>query len=506
MKRFLIQHIKHKNQVDAPITHTAFNGGSYSIPDHKIKNLINLYVDEISESNTPPLYLNECITRNVKFYMDIDMKVDRSIFDLEDREKMMDRLIGNTLFILEPIIGKSNCVVLSSPLKQIDDKFVKWGIHIIFPNIKTTPFTALVLSRVVSTYLDIIKLFGLDKWKSDIIDEGVYKNGLRPIYSYKWDKCKICKNSSVKKIACMDCEGEGGNHVDRQYTLFSAYNGHHYGRICEDYCNEYCGLVGIIEDGSNCMSNLAHRDKQMNELYKEDIHKLVSDTFIRNVDTNTEPFIFDRIKLPKFYYFDSEISKFFAHCEKHSLLHVNEVEFSKHLPAIVSQDKCGSMEEFIMPNNKIFDIILKLIRRFKNYNEGVHIRNIKMRKTKTGKITYFANTEETYCENLMKKHNNATVYFVISSKHIRQRCHCRCNTIAGRVSGVTCGKFWGEPHKIPPNVINVLFPRDDTTTQLDITGAKINFKSPLMSKMTINTQFELYTNMIRHIKAQIVNK
>ena len=77
----------------------------------------------------------------------------------------------------------------------------------------------------------------------------------------------------------------------------------------------------------------------------------------------------------------------------------------------------------------------------------------------TNKQGIVVQTDSTYCENLGGRHKSNHVWFLIKNGQIHQKCHCKCDV--KRLKGVTCSKFSGTGHILPPSILSSLEPEDE---------------------------------------------
>lgn len=92
-----------------------------------------------------------------------------------------------------------------------------------------------------------------------------------------------------------------------------------------------------------------------------------------------------------------------------------------------------------------------------------HIRGqeaCNVKKILTNKQGIIVQSDSTYCENLGDRHKSNHVWFIIKNGKIHQKCHCKCDI--KRLKGVTCSKFIGTGHILPPSILESLEPESDT--------------------------------------------
>lgn len=492
MKRFLLERL---NRYNRECTHTSMSGGTYHIPDTDTELMINTLVEEVRIGRK--FYLLESQRKKIRFYMDLDFKFEQD--PNIDFDIMFDFFMGNTNHVLEPLVGIQRSVILSSPPKESNGK-IKYGFHVIFPTLLTTPYTATILSQIISSYLNYICFYGIKNWKTSDKKEGindleVYRNGLRMPFSIKQTKCKNCQNKEPYKQHCEICDGKGTIDENRPYTLYRAYTGQVYGKSCEEkYCTSRCNQSSPI-----CKLPRAIFDEITIKSYEENTHLFLEDVLIRNVNQDQNVFTVNNIEYPPFFDFHMEIKKKYIYFTKHDFLVEEEKNLKEMLDVVVLQDRCKKNEEIIEPGTEIFRIIEKIIQRIKMYKD-IRIRTVKKNTTSKGQISYISYTEETFCENIMKSHNNATVYFVINKKGCMQKCNCKCSKTEDRVSGKPCSKYTGSVHKIPPIYEDKLF----DTLHKHMQSSKLSiFNSPFNIVDDKSKLYNRYSEILEYMEKEI---
>eukprot|EP00742_Colponemidia_sp_Colp-10_P011212 GILJ01012428.1.p1 GENE.GILJ01012428.1~~GILJ01012428.1.p1 ORF type:complete len:527 (-),score=62.28 GILJ01012428.1:89-1669(-) len=89
---------------------------------------------------------------------------------------------------------------------------------------------------------------------------------------------------------------------------------------------------------------------------------------------------------------------------------------------------------------------------------NVMVNAVMVNATKNSYCVQVRGDGSGYCTNLGRCHSNNHVYFLINAKELRQRCHCSCATLDGRLSGVHCKKYQSEGYKLDVELRTVLFP------------------------------------------------
>lgn len=96
------------------------------------------------------------------------------------------------------------------------------------------------------------------------------------------------------------------------------------------------------------------------------------------------------------------------------------------------------------------------------------------------KTMYLVSTNSRYCENLKRKHNSNHIWFIISGRHILQKCFCDCPTLKGRRDGF-CKDFCGRRHQLPTDIYDKLYPEKEKCPEIKKRQDKptVNFRPQL---------------------------
>lgn len=160
------------------------------------------------------------------------MSARRLVFDLdfESSSSVSDEYIQNVFVALGKTLEACfpwddykvmYSVILTSPIKKIKTGAYKNGYHVSVINAILTLHQCYQVRALFISYL--IEHFGgdrdgpLENGFEDVVDNHIYKNGLRLPGSCKGHKCKKCSKSS--QIDCQICDGKGFIHEGRPYSL-----------------------------------------------------------------------------------------------------------------------------------------------------------------------------------------------------------------------------------------------------------------------------------------------
>lgn len=130
---------------------------------------------------------------------------------------------------------------------------------------------------------------------------------------------------------------------------------------------------------------------------------------------------------------------------------VNIPEFLK-LPLV---DECEECEEpsskRVSSSSLVYQEILRFFRiHVKNYSAD----DVKKVLNFDDKV-YIILTKSKYCQNIDRSHNSCQIYFKLSRDGLCQKCHCICNTMAGRKYGY-CKDYSSEYIKCTDHLLKLL--------------------------------------------------
>lgn len=135
---------------------------------------------------------------------------------------------------------------------------------------------------------------------------------------------------------------------------------------------------------------------------------------------------------------------------------------------------------------------------------GVQVKKVLRQHGEEGKVRFFTlfvtGSGSTYCMNKLGEHNTNSVYFVISSRGIRQRCFCRCDV---RRRYGTCKTYASGLCILPSSVRTLLFPSDRRMTSCATTTTMSDKKRKQLNRL-LRAELALMQSRsvqeVRHIK------
>lgn len=414
-------------------THLCLDGGRLNIPNHLIIDFYREYAKGLLSGEK--YYICETTTPVIKMYCDFDYIGDEQISDqqLENWSKVCRNVILNSFgshydFVI--------CCSESKTVQKNKRKQIKSGVHFIWKELFVSVDTARrVALAMINEFTDEFTNIG---W-NDIIDTGVYSNGLRMVGSRKvTNKKRKVKSSSTKSD-----ESAAPATQKNDYEIIKVDEGREY--IPYMYAT-HSELIKPEED-QLCYYNL----KQLKQI--------MVDTCIRTFNNEAE------------------------------------IEPSGELPDSPESKKKKSYSNKIdtdVEDPKIFDRVEAFIR----YQTITQWNSPLKQLRKHGKF-YIAKIVSMYCLNVQREHNSCGIYFQITEHGMYQRCFCRCDTKQDRLDG-PCSQYKSAPFILPREVVKMLFPNANLKKTSKANQNKINpGKEVFASNMLMKKRdtLPLYLNM-----------
>lgn len=193
--------IKWKNYIynfinDTDLTHLAFNGGKYKVPDNKYEEFYKNYYEQLVLGNTELFIIEKVQNCRFAYFLDIEVpKGDSTILTKTEVNYIIEKMneIINESFNENKIKLTEN--IISKRVINID--LTKY--HINYPNLIVTSNIAQAITKKLITELDTLK---------KVIDISVYRTGLR-LFGSK----KSIKDSEKEKL------NYGDSNYQSVYTL-----------------------------------------------------------------------------------------------------------------------------------------------------------------------------------------------------------------------------------------------------------------------------------------------
>lgn len=167
-----------------PPTHLLLNGGRLCVPDEHAGVFLNAYFNAILRGEL--VCLVELKTPIFRMFLDIDarMPLDSKPTDFEQVFACIAD-VAKEFWILENSL-LCRMIVCSASTKQNDDNTLKYGFHIVFPNVYVNAPIAMAFRECLVEQLNTRCAHLCQNTWEDVIDPCVFKaNGLRAVYSAK---------------------------------------------------------------------------------------------------------------------------------------------------------------------------------------------------------------------------------------------------------------------------------------------------------------------------------
>nr|QYA18607.1 DNA-directed primase/polymerase [Clandestinovirus] len=461
-------------------THLILNYGIAYVPDEKMSDFFRLYSESVPISDDcgpeqlengdisydigrPGLYFTENRTPVFRMFVDMDLKVAAKMGE-DSRKKILSilqRSVKQCYLNCKPPGSRtiedysehiSEMVVLGTPVRAIDDTNLKYGYHIIFPNLEVTSEGAETIRRfIIYSLIQEEELKGMN-WL-DIIDGSVYHgSGLRLPHSFKMEFCK-CRNPNKNDEQEDDEEhsSKPNKYDPNCYTCFGT------GRY--PWHNTYTCQTVYKGDGKV--------DDRKTALYRRDIKLMLENASIRttrDVPGNPDPLPIVDSKVVN----DGLRYVFGEECLAKSIA----TQKKKRHTSIPGEDGVLSSSQ---PSTSRLINLSPTDERFKAIVTGIktlypelkpRIADIRFYETYTldpvgGEMidppnVFLAREQHGNCLNLdlegKKGHRSHTTYFVVKPTGISQRCFCQCADYTSRTSGKKCSEFESVPRKVRKTV------------------------------------------------------
>lgn len=376
--------------------------------------------------------------------------------------------------------GKNEAFILVTPRKQVrkqDQLVYKCGIHIVWPECAVNAIACL---RVRAAWLNDLELkFGTAKnidasWGS-IVDESIYRNGLRLPGSAKCQPCSKCHNHEEKRVCCDLCYGEG-----RIYDLTNVYSPQmkilHDGTIEEKVIEFEKDTWAMLRRCCLRKPGILIRSDFLIPLGEPEL--MIKETKKKGIvgglcyDTATD----DLLIKP------NPISGGGGGKKSN-----NEDLFTEDRKGMARTIR--QKVEFDNDSVEVKGIVNFIHEGLAKVYEKVLIRSVWSNKART---SFWVTTKSSFCQNLNRNHNSNTIYFLITSKNksLVQKCWCQCRTIQGRLSGKECRDYVSPPIRIPFDLAMTLFPTSSTSKKAAQGGggggSRRHFAPEMRSKSTFN--------------------
>jgi hypothetical protein len=192
-------------------THFLLDGGIWKVPKQNYEEFLKIL--SVDLQNNEKHFISENKTPVFKLISDLD-------FFEKDKPVDIESVIHVIQGVLSEYYSDKSVIICTADSKEVtisDQKFTKYGFHLVWPKIWITPDHAKEIRLKIIEKLTIT--FGerpdFNSWE-EVVDLAVYEdNGLRMIGCRKMVPCKYCKRES--RDSCEKCSGTGKVDEDRRY-------------------------------------------------------------------------------------------------------------------------------------------------------------------------------------------------------------------------------------------------------------------------------------------------
>jgi len=377
-------------------THMSLIGGFHGrllIPQNYQKWL-QVYSTELAR-NQHSLFLAERRTPIFRMHFDLDFTQPSEVC-LDDLVKMA-RASVDVFRKFYPDVSSDDeqwqTVILCAPSKPImkqEERMVKSGCHLIWPNLFVDQAIALQLRLNVVEFFqrEWPKRTGLSNDYDDVVDKSVLtSNGLRMYGSDKGIICNKCRRNQQKCKTCDVCLGRGVLVENRAYTL------------------------SAILDPSGEL------DTERYNLWERDLFTCVRNSSTRSSHTSPTP----GYKVPS-----------------HAVSDVGV----KRARKTSAGGSAAAKKTSIDPTSPVFHQIQSHITCMNPAWSSLQIRDVARDNGRY--ICHVQGPGSLYCTNAKRAHTSSSIFFTITPEGVQQRCfshksvgRVKCRTFAGPMKTIS---------------------------------------------------------------------
>lgn len=222
-------------------SHNCLNGGNYAIPDsymgdfywhlardHDRRMAGNSGIGLGLEVKEPALnYCCEVINVKVmRYFVDFDCKFRKArLKAIDSWMKHICRVMQEAVAKFFPSLALPLLAAYARPHDDLDDGFIKVGLHAVFPEILVSLKQVAQIHEGVKAHMEeFSKMVVMEEGETrpcDALDSKPYrfKGSLRQPTCLKMQDCKSCQNKKNRKATCAECCGQG---KQKNFKVYSA--------------------------------------------------------------------------------------------------------------------------------------------------------------------------------------------------------------------------------------------------------------------------------------------
>lgn len=432
-------------------THFSLVGGKWEIPAKHHNEFLRLYAMVLQKTefpHSPVVFFVERKTEIFRMHFDLDIVQQNAATKSEILE--WTKVFTTACQTYYPSVTQPDNTFVCYISKAATTKRVKgWereaidsiktGVHLIWPNLLVDQIQALYLREACIAAAKLQwgeRIAPANPW-ADMIDESVLlKNGLRMVGSDKSQACKLCNGDKKLMAICTISACKYGRvRENRPYLPY---------RVLNERLEEDSVRLSEVVDEEDCLKRV--------ELF----------TTRSLVTTATSGFV-----VPEIAAIPSSLPRP-RKVQNRELLTSDDRENPRERAATL-RALSGSTTVSISPSDTLFKLVGDFFKSqtFERSFGGVQWAHLELKKLFVfpGTSRYLVKVGglgSHFCLNVGRQHASSTIYFVIDSFGMRQRCFC---TKIG-TEKVSCKKFASQYCVLPVLLTMSLFASDNDAAPL----------------------------------------
>lgn len=384
--------------IDHPVTHTLQNGGVLAVPHEELGALYEALGGDLASDPQCRFYVAEKRTPTFPMYYDVDLKKA----GVEARRKAYPLIVAaareeaRAFFrgVKPERVGRLFDTIVCT---TANDDYT--GVHLYMPNLLVDEDRAKLMRYALVARLQHEARDLVANWE-DVIDEAVYKGGLRVPGAKKLQECAVCK--AVRGAPDPDCPGlcdrKGRQCVGRQYVFYA--------------------LFSDVDDAATA----AHRESlATNWAY------LLQQTSLRRPAS--------AVPSPGFAEYPG--------CPR------------------PTQARLSFPKKNELPRSSpAWPLIERAVRRFAGEYYQLDVDRVFMPPDNRFVMVFVSGKNATFCPNKQGYHKSSRVWFKILQSGMELRCLCKKKDTEGRVSRKMCSQYRSHMLPLDRELIDHLFPNN----------------------------------------------